>query len=86
MSARHAGGTPKCKQCHSERLGNFSGELAIHFTGLTALNKPIVWVFPKLLTCLDCGLTELIVPEPELEVLKHGIPVKEAAVWLGGDE
>ena len=86
MSAHQSGGTPQCKQCHSEHLGNFTGELAIHFTGLAGLNKPIVWVFPKLLACLDCGLTELMVPERELDVLKHGIPVKEAAVWLGGTE
>lgn len=86
MSAHQSRGTSKCKQCHSERLGNFSGELAIHFTGLAGLNKPIVWVFPKLLACLDCGLTELIVPERELEVLKHAIPVKEATGRLGGEE
>ena len=74
MSAHQSAGTRKCKQCHSERLGNFSGELAIHFTGLAGLNKPIVWVFPKLLVCLNCGLTEFIVPERELQVLETGTP------------
>jgi len=86
MSAHHSGGTSKCKQCHSERLGNFSGELAIHFTGLAGLNRRMVWVFPKLLACLDCGLTEFIVPETELQVLKHGTPIEGAVVWLGSGE
>lgn len=80
MSAHQPGETSKCRQCHSERVGNFSGELAVHFTGLAGLDKPIVWVFPKLGACLDCGLTELIIPERELEVLNHEIRVKPAAV------
>jgi hypothetical protein len=83
MSVHHSAGTSKCKHCDSVRLGNFSGELAIHFTGLAGLNKPIVWVFPNLLVCLDCGLTEFIVPERELQVLRHGTPIEGAVVWLG---
>ena len=79
MSACQSAGTPKCEQCHSERLGNFSGEVAIHFTGLAGSNKPIVWVFPYLLVCLDCGFTEFIVPERELQVLKTGTPDEGAA-------
>jgi hypothetical protein len=86
VSAHDSEGKSKCKQCHSERLGNFSGELAIHFTGLAGLNRPIVWVFPNLLACLDCGLTEFIVPERELQVLKHGTPIEGAVVWLGSGE
>jgi len=34
--------------------------------------------------CLDCGLAEFVVPEKELEVLRTGVPVEGAAVWLGG--
>lgn len=75
MSAYHSEWTLNCKQCHSEHLGNFSGELAIHFSGLTGLNKPIVWVFPTLLVCFHCGFTEFIVPERELAVLETETPV-----------
>jgi hypothetical protein len=39
-----------------------NGEIAIHFPGLKGLDKPIVWVFPKLLVRLDCGFTEFTVP------------------------
>jgi len=33
--------------------------------GLKGLERPIVWVFPKLLLCLDCGVTEFTVPKSE---------------------
>lgn len=75
MFAHHYGGIAQCKQCYSERLDKFTGELAIHFTGLEGLNKPIVWVFPKLLVCLNCGFTELMVPGRELQTLEGGTPV-----------
>lgn len=79
MSAHQSSGTSDCKHCHSERLGGYWGELAIHFTGFAGLNKPIVWVFPQLLVCLHCGFTEFVVPERELQVLEHGTPVEGTA-------
>jgi len=50
-----------CKSCESLNQRNLNGEIAIHFTGLKGLDKPIVWVFPKLLVCLDCGITEFAI-------------------------
>jgi len=61
-----------CKSCQSQNQRGFNGETAIHFPGLKGLNKPIVWVFPELLVCLDCGVTEFSVPEKELGVLVKG--------------
>ena len=58
-----------CKRCASDRQGSFNGEIALHFPGLQGLNKPIVWIFPKLVVCLRCGLAEFTVPEGELLVL-----------------
>ena len=69
-----------CKGCHSDKRRVFNGEVAIHFGGLEGLNKPIVWVFPELVVCLHCGLTELTVPELELQVLQQGAAVKGAVV------
>ena len=60
-----------CRSCKSENQSNFNGEIAIHFPGLKGLNKPIVWVFPKLVGCLDCGFTECVIPETELRVLRE---------------
>jgi len=73
----------RCKSCQSEHRNTFSGEIAIHFTGLEGLNKPVVWVFPQISVCLDCGLAEFRIPERELEVLRTGATVEGAAVWLG---
>jgi hypothetical protein len=61
-----------CKSCESENQVTFNGEIAIHFPGLKGLDKPIVWVFPKLLVCLNCGVTEFVVPETELRGLRKG--------------
>jgi len=60
-----------CTRCSSDNQGSFNGELAIHFPGLKNLDKPIVWVFPKLAVCLDCGFAEFTVPERELSMLAH---------------
>jgi len=60
-----------CKSCHSENQSEFNGEVAIHFPGLQGLDKPIVWVFPKPLVCLNCGFAEFVVPEADLRVLRE---------------
>jgi hypothetical protein len=43
--------------------------MAIHSPGLKNIDKPIVWVFPEVIVCLDCGTTEFAVPEAELRLL-----------------
>ena len=69
-----------CKQCASDTLKGFNAEVAIHFPGLEGLNKPIVWVFPKMLVCSNCGFAEFTVPERELGVLIYGKVVPGAVV------
>lgn len=69
-----------CKRCVSNNQSAFNGEIAIHFPGLKGLDKPIVWVFPKLAVCLNCGLTEFTVPKNELSVLVSGTPLEGAVV------
>jgi hypothetical protein len=58
-----------CKACQSTHQGEFQAEINIHFSGKENLDKPTVWVFPKLLICLDCGFTEFRIPKPQLEPL-----------------
>jgi hypothetical protein len=60
-----------CRFCGSIKQTEFGAEIAIHFPGLKGLDKPIVWVFPKLLVCLDCGFTEFAVPETESRILRE---------------
>jgi hypothetical protein len=58
-----------CRSCQSQNHRDLNGEVAIRFSGLKGLDKPIVLVFPKLLVCLDCGFTEFALPETELRQL-----------------
>jgi len=55
-----------CKSCQSAHQSKVNGEIALHFPGLKNLDKPIVWVFPELVVCLDCGFTEFVIPASEL--------------------
>jgi hypothetical protein len=71
----------RCKSCQLANESTFSGEIAIHFRGVEGLDKPIVWVFPELQVCLNCGFAQFTVPERELSVLVHGTPVDGASVW-----
>jgi hypothetical protein len=61
-----------CKSCGSESLGEFTGEIAIHFRGLKNINEPTVFVFPELVVCLECGTAEFVVPEDVLRLLAKG--------------
>jgi hypothetical protein len=58
-----------CKSCLSANTRPFDSEIAIHFPGLAGLNKPHVWVFPKLTVCLDCGFAEFEIPEEQMTQL-----------------
>jgi hypothetical protein len=64
--------TVTCVACGSDQESKFTAEIAIHFPGLTGLNKPHVWVFPKLCVCLNCGKSEFAIPEDKLRLLGKG--------------
>ena len=61
-----------CLLCGSKKQAEFSAEMLIHFIGFKNLGKPGVWLFPKLLVCLDCGFLQSTVPAPELSSLAVG--------------
>ena len=61
-----------CKSCGSDKQSRFTAEIAIHFPGLKGIEKPIVWIFPELWVCLNCGNAEFAVPERELRALAEG--------------
>ena len=46
--------------------------MGIHFPGLKGIDTPVVWVFPDVVVCLDCGTAEFAVPEEELRQLAKG--------------
>ena len=47
-------------------------KMGIHFPELKDIDKPVVWVFPEVVVCLDCGTAEFAVPEAELRQLAKG--------------
>jgi hypothetical protein len=64
-----SGGGVSCKSCGSVNQQKFSAEMGIHFPHI---DKPVVWLFPELVVCLDCGTAEFAVPEAELRQLAKG--------------
>jgi hypothetical protein len=50
----------------------FTAEIAIHSPGLKNIDMPVVWVFPELAVCVECGMAEFAVPEAELRLLAKG--------------
>jgi hypothetical protein len=61
-----------CKSCGSTNQRKFTGEMGIHFPGLKNIDKPVVWVFPELVVCLDCGTAEFAIPDEEMRQLAKG--------------
>jgi hypothetical protein len=59
-----------CKSCGAAGLGRFTTEVAIH---VRDINRPLVFVFPDIFVCLNCGKAEFAadfaVPEDELRLL-----------------
>ncbi len=61
-----------CPSCSSNNKRTLNGEIALHFGGgLRGLEKPIVWSFPKVLVCLDCGLAEFVLEDAPLKSLRE---------------
>ena len=62
-----------CKACASESQQHFSGELTLVFPGVERLNLAPVYICQKILVCLNCGYTELLVPATGVEKLRKGM-------------
>jgi hypothetical protein len=63
-----------CESCSSQSLFTFTCEIAIHFLGFANIDQPIVWVFPDIVVCLDCGSAKFEIPEREPRVLNESQP------------
>jgi hypothetical protein len=68
-----------CALCASSKQAEFPSEIALHFPGLINWGKPHVFIFPKALVCLECGLLQCAIPENQLRQLKNGIAPSKVA-------
>jgi hypothetical protein len=76
-----------CPSCGSGNLAEFRAEMMIHFEGIKNVNKPGVWLFPRLWICTDCGGSRFRVPERELEQLTRvALPMKQTTAQQKVDE
>jgi hypothetical protein len=64
----------RCKSCGAFNRRKFTAEIGIHSPGLKDIDTPVVWVFPELAVCVECGIAEFAVPEAELRLLAKGGP------------
>ena len=66
-----------CPSCSSSNQAEFPTEMLVHFGGLKNLDKPSVWLNPRLLVCLECGLAQATIPASELALLAPGTSTEE---------
>lgn len=69
----------RCRACGSEKLGEYSAEIALHLAGRENIDRPAILLFPKINVCLECGVAEFVVPEAELHLLVAGDSSASAA-------
>jgi hypothetical protein len=64
-----------CVLCASNNEVEFPAEMILHFpfSGLQDLNKNGVFIYPKVLVCLDCGFSRFTTRETEVAALAKGV-------------
>jgi hypothetical protein len=62
-----------CKTCASENQKNFPAELTVCFDSLqtTLKNTDPVEISLRIWVCLECGFSELVIPQDSLLLLKQ---------------
>jgi hypothetical protein len=46
--------------------------MVFHFSGRQNLDRPAIFLFPKVLVCLDCGFSRFTAPEADVALLAKG--------------
>jgi len=67
-----------CALCTSGHQAEFATEVNIHLPGLANADKPGIFVFPRLLVCLNCGFSRFTTPASELALLARAAPITES--------
>jgi hypothetical protein len=68
-----------CFVCRSANQSEFPTKMVVHFQGQRNLKKVGVWLFPKVLVCLNCGYSRFTVPETELPFLTKSAEANRTA-------
>jgi hypothetical protein len=75
-----AAAAPQCNTCGSTRLNKLRAKLALHFSGLENIDKPVLWTFRDVVVCTDCGEADLHFPPHELQWWEHNAQRKHTRV------
>jgi ribosomal protein L40E len=75
-----AAAAPQCNTCGSTRLNKLRAELVLHFNGLQNIDKPVLWTFPEVMVCTECGEADLHVPPHELQWWEQDAQRKQTRV------
>ena len=75
-----------CQLCRSSNEAELDSEMVIYFSGLKNLDKPGVWLFPKLLVCLNCGCSRFTVPEGKLASIAHTLEISSPPLAASAGE
>lgn len=69
-----------CTGCHSPNQAEMNTEINIHYSGLAYPGDPGLFVFPRVIVCLDCGVSQFTVGEDELaQIVAHSRKQKPQA-------
>ena len=58
-----------CKVCSCDESIHLESEMGIHH----GLDKPAIFLFAHVVICLQCGFTELTIPDMKLRELRKAI-------------
>jgi hypothetical protein len=70
-----------CKSCGSVNQSRFTGEIAIHFSGLKNIDKSVVWVFPELVVWIVAP-RNLLCRKPNCANLEKTTPLQQGSLEL----
>jgi len=59
-----------CKSCGGANRNTLNAEIAIHVPGIENLDRPMLWIFPRISVCMNCGFSEFFVPKEKLQFLE----------------
>ena len=74
-----------CKSCGATNQNSLSAEMAIHVPGIENLDRPTLWVFPRIVVCMNCGFSEFFISKDKLQ----SVEVEQrssAATAFGGQQ